>query len=414
LQKKPQICTTKQKTKMGNNMEINNQVIHPNFYALTNTYESTPVRNWYINRFGSIPNSFISNYRMYTDAFIEKYKDKIIQQDGVISISSGKEITYGAVFEIDANGTIAVLYENRFDKKESKQKGQIYIMYNQTNSHVNYFKKYTEKHKVKEEKRGIINLICKTQSGFELKEYPIKNPAIDFNTNYNKDFKEIDGIVIERLNQEDGKGLVLLYGPPGTGKTSYIRHIINNVTDKRVLYMPPDMASELSNPGLIPFLTDIPNSILIVEDSENVLIKRQGQHNQAISNILNLSDGLLSDCLNIQIVATFNTELKNIDDALLRKGRLIAKYEFKPLSKDRVQNLAKKLGINFTSDSATLAEIYNCSEMDFKEQRNTIGFTLQNKKNKVEDAIKTVRKSGIKVDTGFIDNKTFKFPKNKN
>lgn len=381
-------------------MNIKNEVIHPNFYALTNTYESTPVRNWYINKFGVIPNSFVSNYRMYTDTFIEKYKDKIVQKDGVISMSSGKEITYSAVFEIDTNGTIAVLFENRFDKKESKQKGQIYIMYNQDNSHVTYFKKYTEKFKVKEEKKGIINLICKTQSGFELKEYPIKNPVIDFNTNYNKDFREIDSIIIDRLNQEDGKGLVLLYGPPGTGKTSYIRHIINNVTDKRVLYMPPDMASELSNPGLIPFLTDIPNSILIVEDSENVLIKRQGQHNQAISNILNLSDGLLSDCLNIQIVATFNTDLKNIDDALLRKGRLIAKYEFKPLSKDRVQNLSKKLGINFSSDSATLAEIYNCSEMDFKEQKNTIGFSLNSsdKKNEISDeTVKILKENGVIV-----------------
>ena len=395
-------------------MNINNEIIHPNFYALTNTYESTPVRNWYINNFSKIPSGFFANGKMYTDGFIEKYKDRVIQYDLTVNSDSKKELMFGAIFNIDSNGTVAVLHDNRFDKKEGKQKGYIYFLFLENNKYVSEFKKYSEKNKIKEEKKGIINLICKTQSGFELKEYTIKNPIIDFNTNYNKDFKDIDKIVLERLNKEDGKGLVLLYGPPGTGKTSYIRHIINNVTDKRVLYMPPDMASELSNPGLIPFLTDIPNSILIVEDSENVLIKRQGQHNQAISNILNLSDGLLSDCLSIQIVATFNTELKNIDEALLRKGRLIAKYEFKPLSKDRVQGLAKKLGINFISESATLAEIYNCSDMDFKEQRNVIGFTLENKKNKVEEqVIKTLRNIGIKVKTGVTDNKTFKHPKNK-
>lgn len=389
---------------MGKNMNVNKEVIHPNYYSLTNTYESTPVRNWYINNFGRIPNCFFGNGRLYTDEFLEKYKDRIIQQDLSVSYDSGKEFISSAVFEMDSCGTIAVLHENRYDKKENRRKGYIYFVFSEKNKYISEFKKYLETNKVNEEKKGIINLICKTQAGFELKEYPIKNPAIDFNTNYNKDFKEIDNIIINRLNQEDGKGLVLLYGPPGTGKTSYIRHIINNVSDKRVLYMPPDMASELSNPGLIPFLTDIPNSILIVEDSENVLIKRQGQHNQAISNILNLSDGLLSDCLNIQIVATFNTDLKNIDEALLRKGRLIAKYEFKPLSKDRVQNLSKKLGINFTSDSATLAEIYNCSDVDFKEERKAIGFALQNKKEKTDKAIKTLRNAGIKVKTGIDDN----------
>jgi len=122
-----------------------------------------------------------------------------------------------------------------------------------------------------------------------VKEFVIKDPNIDFESNYNEDFKEVDSIILERLNEENGKGLVMLYGNPGTGKTSYIRRIINNVK-KRVLYLPPDMATELSNPGLVPFLTDIPNSLLIVEDAENVLLKRQGQHNQAISNILNLSE----------------------------------------------------------------------------------------------------------------------------
>jgi len=396
-------------------MIINKGTTNCNFYSLANTYESTPVRNWYINNFSKIPNGFFANGKIHTDDFIEKYKDKIIQYDSNVNYESKKEMFFSAIFDMDSCGTVAVLHDNRYDKKENKQKGYMYFLFSESNKYISEFKKYSEKNKVKEEKKGIINLICKTQSGFELKEYTIKNPIIDFNTNYNKDFKDIDKIVLERLNQEEGKGLVLLYGPPGTGKTSYIRHIINNVTDKRVLYMPPDMASELSNPGLIPFLTDIPNSILIVEDSENVLIKRQGQHNQAISNILNLSDGLLSDCLSIQIVATFNTELKNIDEALLRKGRLIAKYEFKPLSKDRVQGLAKKLGINFISESATLAEIYNCSDMDFKEQRNVIGFTLENKKNKVEEeAIKVLRSAGIKVRTGVADNKTFKHPKNKN
>jgi hypothetical protein len=282
---------------------------------------------------------------------------------------------YSAIIDMDSKGTIAYIEECFFDSTEKILKANLSVFHSKETPAVEYAKKYIAKNVIRDEKKGIINLICKSQLGFELKEFTIKDPNIDFDLNYNEDFKSIDSVILEKLNKEGGKGLVMLYGEPGTGKTSYIRRIINHV-NKRVLYLPPDMATELSNPGLVPFLTDIPNSILIVEDAENVLLKRQGQHNQAISNILNLSDGLFGDCLNIQILATFNTSLANIDEALLRKGRLIAKYEFKKLSGDRVKKLSKKIGVNFEKDSGTLAEIYNCEDLDFSASRNKIGFSV--------------------------------------
>jgi hypothetical protein len=102
-------------------------------------------------------------------------------------------------------------------------------------------------------------------------------------------------------------------------------------------------------------------------------MKRQGQHNQAISNILNLSDGILGDCLNIQIVSTFNTDLKNIDDALLRKGRLIARYKFDALTEDRVRKLSATLGVEFNKDFKILADIYNSREKKFFKEKKQIG-----------------------------------------
>ena len=65
---------------------------------------------------------------------------------------------------------------------------------------------------------------------------------------------------------------------------------------------------------------DNSDAILILEDAESALQKRDGRSG-AVSNILNLTDGLLSDCLNISIVATFNTETKNIDEALAFTGK---------------------------------------------------------------------------------------------
>ena len=79
-----------------------------------------------------------------------------------------------------------------------------------------------------------------------------------------------------------------------------------------------------------------------------------------ISNILNLTDGILGDCLSIQVVATFNMKRENIDKALLRKGRLIAEHKFEKLSIDETNVLLKHLGKEqIVNESMSLADIYN-------------------------------------------------------
>ena len=46
---------------------------------------------------------------------------------------------------------------------------------------------------------------------------------------------------------------------------------------------------------------------------------------------------------------TFNTDIKNIDEALLRPGRCFVNYEFKPLSKDKSAKLLESLGAKVAS-----------------------------------------------------------------
>jgi ATP-dependent 26S proteasome regulatory subunit len=122
------------------------------------------------------------------------------------------------------------------------------------------------------------------------------------------------------------------------------------------------------------------NSVLIIEDGENVIKNREsaGAGGNAVSNLLNLTDGILSDCLHIQVVATFNTHIKNIDEALLRKGRLIVNYEFGKLSVDNTNRLFRYLGKDHTADrEMTLADIYNFDHVDLSNNKNTkkkIGF----------------------------------------
>ena len=94
---------------------------------------------------------------------------------------------------------------------------------------------------------------------------------------------------------------ILLIGGPGTGKTSYIRYLITKLK-KKVIFLPPDMATALTNPNLIPIFIENPDSIFVIEDAENIVLDRERNGNSSVSALLNISDGLLSDCLNIQII----------------------------------------------------------------------------------------------------------------
>ena len=233
------------------------------------------------------------------------------------------------------------------------------------------------KFRIKEDYYYKINLITANPHGFMLTKLDVKKVNLDLELNYNDDFKPIHEIIIQRLNKRDDKGIVLLHGLPGTGKTTYLRHLTGKIK-KRVLFVPPNIAANIANPDFVNLLVDNQNSILVIEDAENIVIDRNQGGGSAVSNLLNLADGLLSDFLSIQIICTFNTAISSVDSALLRKGRIIAKYEFKGLEINKAQSLSDKLGFaNKISEEMVLSDIYNQNEMDFAvghQTKKKIGF----------------------------------------
>jgi hypothetical protein len=165
--------------------------------------------------------------------------------------------------------------------------------------------------------------------------------------------------MLHHLNEENGNGLYLLHGHPGTGKTSFIKSVLS-LTKRKAIYMSAAMADKLTSPEMIGLLMDYPDSVLVMEDAETTLMKRAADNSSAVSNLLNMSDGFPADFLNLCIICTFNTELDNIDPALLRKGRLKGMFEFKPLQPSQVKELAEFLYIEVDAKKPmSLAEVCN-------------------------------------------------------
>ncbi|MBE7174039.1 MAG: AAA family ATPase [Williamsia sp.] len=220
-----------------------------------------------------------------------------------------------------------------------------------------------------------INIITSTNRGLDLKPLAIKPTLLDVDLYYNDDFKEVDTLIRERLSTQNDKGIVLLHGLPGTGKTTYLRYLIGSLR-KKVLFLSPAVAANLMDPEFMDLLIDHPNSVLIIEDAENVIMDRRNSSHSSVSNLLNISDGLLSDCLNVQIICTFNNALHLIDSALMRKGRLIAKYEFGKLTVEKARRLSNHLGLQQPiNEPMTLADITNGNGKDYTPVKaNVIGF----------------------------------------
>lgn len=197
--------------------------------------------------------------------------------------------------------------------------------------------------------------------GYELQPTVIDDVEMDLDLNYGKGFKsKYDKLVDSLIN--DSKGIYLLHGLSGTGKTMIIRHLISIVSkEKDIIYLPSYMMNSITNPEFISFLKENKGSILILEDAESVLQKRDGGYNdQVVSNILNITDGLLNDVTGMQIITTFNANKNDIDPAILRAGRLIFDHEFKELSAEDATELSKNIGKNIVyTMPVILTEVYN-------------------------------------------------------
>jgi hypothetical protein len=252
-------------------------------------------------------------------------------------------------------------------------------------THVDYIKtvedyKLSEEEFVKDQIPKVFILESNQLEGLFKTPFGLSEIDVDLDMNYNEDILDMDNNM-ERFinNKETGNGLCLLHGDPSGGKTSYIKHLIQTYPATPFVFIAPSMVTAFASPEFTSFLRSNKGAIMIIEDAESILRKREdGERNDCVANLLQMTDGLLSDAYNLKIIATFNTGLKHIDEALTRKGRLHVEYKFGKLSLSKSKLKAKELGIDedLITDPMMLGEIYNFLKENGvkKVEKRKIGF----------------------------------------
>jgi hypothetical protein len=184
------------------------------------------------------------------------------------------------------------------------------------------------------------------QSGFELDSIKIKDEILEnFDFYYNDDtLKQIDKL--SKKIKKTHKGISIIYGERGTGKTNVLNYLSKKVIDKNFIFIPTTLFDvTINNPEFRNFIKKNKNSVIVLDDCELYFSDLYSKSNLFTNNLIQLTDGIDSNDLSLNLLLILNCEKESeIDSHLFDSNHILDIINIGTLDKEKAIELSKHLG----------------------------------------------------------------------
>lgn len=231
---------------------------------------------------------------------------------------------------------------------------------------------------------GKAYVLVSTSEGLRLKSLGLASVPFE-RGNYNpKVLEDFDHVVADLKTNDPCGRLIILDGEAGSGKTFCIRGILHEVPEALFVVIPAHLIPTIGDPGMVNALIEVRKdkgdlpTIFIIEDADDCLMPRSSDNVHSVSSLLNLGDGILGATLDIRLICTTNVKGEDLDQAVMRPGRLCRKIDV-----DRLDiGVAEKVYLRLTGKETkfnrppTLAEVYRLARDGgwVPPKRKSLGF----------------------------------------
>lgn len=178
----------------------------------------------------------------------------------------------------------------------------------------------------------------------------------------------VESYVNKFLNSD--QSILILIGEPGMAKTTLIRYILAEMNRKA--YVTFDESVMANDYIFGEFVNSKSAGAFIIEDADTLLKSRQ-DNNKLMAKFLNVGDGLIS-LGNKKLIFTTNLpSTKDIDPALMRKGRCFDVLNFRRLTLDEANKVCHDFDLPEIKEGKdfTIADIFNRDDSEAEEVKST-------------------------------------------
>lgn len=235
---------------------------------------------------------------------------------------------------LDKNSDNSIITDITFFYKESNDLVDIYNI-------IDNLEEYSiDDIEYSEEKNGL-GIISIKENTLNISKIELDN-NIDINLYYSKETAKNINKFLKKIKKTK-KGISVFYGDRGTGKTSIIKKISSEL-NKNVFFIPNNLIDQtILNPEFINFLTKYKDCVLVIDDFE-IIIDNFNRYNSAINSINQITESLLSELVDVNIILIFNTDNISEIPEITESNNLIDIIKFNYLNPEESNNLANILG----------------------------------------------------------------------